>query len=217
MKRIYDQKDLVYSGWDIEFDTVIGRVGGKALLTVVLLPSQILIARLIDKKDQAHVCDEFDWLEHRLRNNRTHQEGQEGIWWFFPTALTDRGVEMGDYLRLERSVIDWPHQDKKPPRRTRVFYANPYSSWMKPHIEKQHTLLRMVLPKKSWFDHLSQKDIDLICSHINSYARAKLDGKTPFEAAPAGFSHKLIRALGQKIIDPDEVNLSPKLIEQLDQ
>jgi IS30 family transposase len=213
MKRIYDQKDLAYSGWDIEFDTVIGRIGGKALLTIVLLPSQIFIARLIDKKDQDHVCEQFDWLEQVLRKNRERQEGQAGAWWFFSTALTDRGAEMGDFIRLERSVIQQPHPDGEALRRTRVFYADPYSSWQKPHIEKLHTLLRMVLPKKSWFDHLGQKDIDLTCSHINSYSRARLDGATPFEAVPVGFSNKLIRALGQKRIAPDEVNLSPKLLD----
>ena len=31
MKK-YDQKDLTYRGWDVEFDTVIGRIGGKCLL-----------------------------------------------------------------------------------------------------------------------------------------------------------------------------------------
>jgi len=211
--KTYDQKYLTYSGWDVEFDTVIGRIGGSVLLTIILLPSRVLIARLLKKKDQNHVCDEFDRLEKILKKNREICIGQSGIWWFFTTMLTDRGTEMGDFRRLERSLFSIKGYEHEEFARTCVFYTDPYSSWQKPHIEEVHTLIRRILPKKSSFDGLTQKDIDLVCSHINSYSRAALDGATPFEVAPAGFSDKLTRALGQKRIDPDDVNLTPRLLD----
>ena len=211
--KIYDQKDLAYSGWDVEFDTVIGRIGGSVLLTIILLPSQVLIARLMKKKDQNHVCDEFDRLEKILKKNREICVGQSGIWWFFTTMLTDRGTEMADFRRLERSLFSIKSYEHEEFARTCVFYTDPYSSWQKPHIEEVHTLIRRILPKGSSFDGLTQKDIDLVCSHVNSYSRAKLDGATPFEVAPAGFSDKLMRALGQKRIDPDDINLTPRLLD----
>lgn len=67
-----------------------------------------------------------------------------------------------------------------------------------------HTLLHRVLPKGSSFDHLTQADIDLICSHINSYSRENLNGAYPLEVAPSGFcGDGLLNALGLKIIKPD--------------
>jgi len=210
----YDQKYLTYTGWDIEFDTVIGRRGGHALLTAVLLPSTILIARLITKKSQDCVCSQFDWLEQRLKANRQRQEGQDGAWWWFSSMLTDRGAEMGDFKRLERTLFPEELPGNEPPVRGRVFYCNAYSSWQKPHVEEAHTLLRRVLPKKSWFEHLTQKDIDLICSHINSYSREALKGACPFDVAPAGFTGRLMHSLGLKRIDPDDVNLAKDLLCQ---
>ena len=206
-------KELIYLGWDTEFDTVIGRVGGKCLLTFVLLPSTLFFARLIKAKSQECVCAEFDHLERIFKRYRIRTIGQGGIWWFFASALTDRGSEMGNYAQLERSLF--PIEDEHGETidtRCRVFYCDPYASWQKPHIEQAHTLLRRVLPKGVSFDRLTQKDIDLICSHINSYSRENLAGATPFELAPAGFTDELMRALGLKRIDPDKVCLTPRLL-----
>lgn len=208
-------KELTYLGWDVEFDTVIGRKGGKCLLTFVLLPSTLFFARLIDKKDQASVCAEFDHLERIFKRYRTPTIGQSGIWWFFSSALTDRGSEMSDYQRLERSL--YPIEDVSGDvieKRCKVYYCDPYSSWQKPHIEEAHTLLRRVLPKGVSFDGLTQKDIDLICSHINSYSRKRLAGATPFEITPAGFTDELNQALGLSRIDPDKVCLTPRLLDR---
>ena len=212
MKK-YDQKDLVYRGWDVEFDTVIGRIGGKCLLTFVFLPSSLFLARLIEHKTQDCVCDEFDWLEQVLRRNRERCIGEGGLWWFFSSALTDRGSEMSDFKRLERSLfpIENPYGDDYV-RRTNVFYCDPYTSSQKPHVEEAHTLLRRVLPKKSSFDDLTQDHINLICSHINSYSRASLGGMRPFDLIPAGFSDKLSTALGLELIEADQVCLTPRLI-----
>lgn len=214
--RIYSQKDLVYGSWDAEFDTVVGRPGGKALLTIVLPVSSVLIARLIDKKDQVNVATEFDKLEKILKKNRDKRLGQGGLWWFFTIMLTDRGSEMGDFRRLETSAfpIEAPVEGGYVWQRCRVFYCDPYSSWQKPHVEEAHTLIRRILPKGTRFDDLCQKDINLMCSHINSYSREKLGGATPFEAAPPGFSDKLIRALGMRSVDPDEVTLRPTLLNR---
>lgn len=208
--------ELIYSGWDTEFDTVIGRVGGACLLTFVLLPSTIFFAWLMGKKTQKCVCDEFDLLERVLKENRERSGfGQGDIWWFFSSALTDRGSEMLDFKRLERSLFGKETlEGESVIMRCRVYYCDAYSSWQKPHIEQAHTLLRRVLPKGTSFDDLTQEDVDLICSHINSYSRKELGGVTPFQATPPGFTDKLARALGLVMIDPDEVNLTPRLLNR---
>ena len=43
-------------------------------------------------------------------------------------------------------------------------------------IEQAHTMLRMVLPKKTSFEFLTQWDVNLIASHINSTPRESLNG-----------------------------------------
>lgn len=215
MMRIYDQKDLVYGHWDMEFDTVIGRVGGVCLLTIVLPRSSLFIARILKKKDQDHVCREFDVLEKIFKNNRVKDTSCGGIWWWFSSMLTDRGSEMGDFLRLETSryLVETPEEHENVWYRCPVFYCDPYSSWQKPHIEEMHTLLRRIIPRGTWFEELNQRDINRACSHINSYSRERLGGATPFEMAPPGFGDKLTRALGMKWIDADEVNLTPRLLD----
>ena len=67
--------------------------------------------------------------------------------------------------------------------RTQVFYCDPYCSWQKGSVEKNHEFIRQVLPKKTSFDWLTQDAVDLMMSHINSYPRARLNDKSPFEVA----------------------------------
>lgn len=216
MTMVYSHNDLKYSAWDAEFDTVIGRKGGKAILTIVLPQSSILIARLLNKKTQDCVCDEFDKLEKIMKGNREKCIGDGGIWWFFDTMLTDRGSEMSDYKRLVKSLypIETPEECDGLCCRAPVFYCDPYSSFQKPHVEQMHTLLRRVLPKGTWFDDLRQSDINLVCSHINSYAREEMGGTAPFEVAPPGFTDKLVRALGMVRIHPDDITLKPSLLNR---
>lgn len=73
-------------------------------------------------------------------------------------------------------------------------------------------MLRMILPKGTSFEFLTQWDVDLIVSHINSTPRKSLNGKTPYDAALESFGEDTLKALQLKRISPDVVNLTPKLI-----
>jgi IS30 family transposase len=44
-------------------------------------------------------------------------------------------------------------------------------SGQKGGLEQAHTMLRMILPKKTNFEFLTQWDVNLIVSHINSTPR----------------------------------------------
>ena len=197
--------------WDVEFDTVIGRRGGKCLLTVVCISSELLLIRLLDRCTKECVSKAFDELERIFHRHTERLMGQSPSrpWWFFSTALTDNGSEMKDFELLERSVFR--KYDGDP--RCRIYYCDPYSSWQKPHVEVAHTLIRRVLPKGTSFDNLTQSDLDLLCSHINSYARENLNGAHPFSVAPRGFcGDGIYKALGLEIIKPDSINLTPGLL-----
>ena len=200
--------------WDVEMDTVIGRVGGKCLLTIVFIESELFLARLIDRKTQKCVVDALAFLERVFKRHRERCVGQGGIWWYFKTILTDRGTEMKDVSGIEQSVCaDGLKGYDYAAQRTSLFYCDPYSSWQKPPIEVAHTLLRRVLPKGSSFDDLTQADIDLACSHINSYTRKSLGGATPFEVAPTGFcGDGIYKALGLRVIKARDINLTSGLL-----
>lgn len=56
----------------------------------------------------------------------------------------------------------------------RMFYCDPQRSDQKGGCEVTHEMIRRVLPKGTSFDALSQEDISLMMSHINSYNRKSL-------------------------------------------
>ena len=52
--------------------------------------------------------------------------------------------------------------------KTRVFYCDPYSSWQKGMIEKNHEFIRYIIPSGKSFDNLSQQDITLMMTAVIS-------------------------------------------------
>ena len=85
-------------------------------------------------------------------------------------------------------------------------------SGQKGALERAHTMLRMVLPKGTSFDFLTQWDVNLIVNHINSTPRESLGGKTPYDVASETLGEAVLKAFQLKPIEPDKVNLTPKLI-----
>lgn len=88
----------------------------------------------------------------------------------------------------------------------------PMRSGQKGGLEQAHTMLRMVLPKGTSFEFLTQWDVNLIVNHINSTPRESLNGSTPYDAALETLGKETLNAFQLKRIDPDLVNLTPKLI-----
>ena len=84
--------------------------------------------------------------------------------------LTDRGSEFTNPLAIEFN--------KGNGRRTHIFYCDPQRSDQKGGCEVTHEMIRRVLPKKTSFDNLTQDDINLMMSHINSYNRKKLNNQS---------------------------------------
>ena len=88
------------------------------------------------------------------------------------------------------------------------------ASWQKPHCEKNHEYIRKICPKgKTTFDRLTQKDVALMMSHINSSCRESLGGLTPFTLAKLMLPAKLLDLFGLTEIPADEVILTPDLLK----
>ena len=78
----------------------------------------------------------------------------------FAYILTDRGSEFGDPDALETGITGI--------QRSSIYYCDPMQSGQKGGLEQAHTMLRMVLPKGTSFEFLTQWDVNLIVNHINS-------------------------------------------------
>lgn len=178
-----------------EMDTVIGRNGGKGLLTLFSRRTKLMLLFLLEAKTGSEVCLAFDYLEERC-GCRLFRDT-------FQVILTDNGSEFLDATAIESSLF----LDRC---RTKLFYCDPYSSYQKGGIEKNHEYIRWILPKGSNFNDLTWYDVMLLASHINAIARDSLDGLTPFKAMnPSLRNHvDLIH------IEPTEINLTRSLLDQ---
>ena len=133
-----------------------------------------------------------------------HQLGTYDFLTLFNTILTDRGSEFGDPDSLETGTDGMI--------RSSIYFCDPIRSGQKGGIEQAHTMLRMVLPKKTSFEFLTRWDLRTIVDHINSTPREILCGRTPYDVALENYGIDILKAFQLRPIPPDEVNLTPKLI-----
>ena len=180
----------------VEMDSVIGRVGGKVLLTILFRDSGLMLAFLRDRNDSQSVIDAFTHLWELA--------GPDLFRRLFPILLTDNGSEFSNPLALENAPDGTP--------RTRLFYCDPCASWQKGRVERNHEFLRMILPKGSSFDRLSQAAIDKVLSHVNSYTRPALNDKAPFDLFAFAFGADILDRLGIRRIPANEICLKPTLL-----
>ena len=181
----------------VEMDTVHSAVGSsKTLLTFFFTREKLFLAFLMNRNTERSVRLVLNRLEKRF--------GTFDFLTLFEYILTDRGAEFGDPDSLETGVTGI--------QRTNIYYCDPMRSGQKGGVENAHTMLRMILPKRTTFEFLTQWDVNLITSHINSTPRESLNGRTPYDVALEAFGEDVLKAFQLKRIDPDKVILTPKLI-----
>lgn len=182
----------------VEMDTVVGCEGSKKVfLTLYFRSCKCLLIFLMPDKSAASVKAVFDRLEKKLSTFVFCS--------LFQVIITDRGTEFSDPGALETGTDNII--------RTSIYYCDPMCAWQKPGVEKSHEYIRYVLPKGSSFDHLTQCDADRIMNHINSSARASLNGLPPIRLAQLLFNQETCDALKFKEIPPDDIILTPDLLK----
>jgi len=181
----------------VEMDSVIGRIGGKVLLTLMFRDCGLMLAFLRDRNDAQSVIDIFLMLRKLA--------GEELFLTLFQVLLTDNGSEFSNPDALEC--------DKNGLHTTRVFYCDPCASWQKGRVERNHEFIRFILPKGTSFDALTQNTVNLIMSHINSYSRPALNDKTPFDLFSFIYGKKILSDLGIHKIPANKIILKPSLLE----
>lgn len=179
----------------VQMDTVIGRIGGKCLLTLHFVRSCFMVARLLPDHTAKSVNDAIDEVARLLGPRRFRI--------LLAVILTDNGTEFSNPSRIER--------DGKGRARCRVFYCDPLNTNQKSQCERNHEYIRMVLPKGSSFDALTQADVDRVLSHVNSYARPGLDNRRPVDVFEKSFG-RVAAKLGIVRVAPREVELRPSLL-----
>ena len=126
----------------------------------------------------------------------------------FGLILADRGDEFDMYNMLERSIYN-PYK-----KRCHVYFCDPNRPDQKGSAENNHELLRRILEKGySDFDKLSNADVALACSHVNSYPRKSLNGNAPIELIEKMVPQELLNKLGIEHLQPEEVVLKPSLLK----
>jgi len=177
-------------------DTIYNSPSGPYLQTFLFEKTAFMIGVLHKERTSESMSKSFDWFWERL--------GGELFSRLFPLILTDRGAEFEKHKLFEIG--------KDGNSRLSIFYCDPMQSSQKPHVENNHNYVRDIIPNKYPLDNLTQPDINLMFSHINSVPRRSLGGKTPFELFCFIHGETTAELLNITKVSRDDVTLKPSLI-----
>ena len=139
-------------------------------------------------------------LSHQIYQYKKFKE-------LFIVILTDNGSEFSNPTEIEFDM-------ETGEQRTKIFYCHPSSPFEKGSCEVNHELLRRILPKGTSFDDLTQDDINIIMSHINSYKRKKLNNVSPITMFSTIYGKDTVDKLGIQEIEPNKVSLSKSILKK---
>lgn len=179
-----------------EMDTVYNSTSGPYIQTFIFENTGLMIGFLHKEKTSASMASTLNYLQEIL---------QDDYYTHFSLLLTDRGSEFEKFELFENDS----HNDS----RGHIFYCDPQRPDQKPHVENNHNFVRNILPNKRNLDKLSQKDIELMFSHINSVPRANLGGRTPYEVFTYFYGDDVLKKLNIQKIEKDMVTLQPYLLK----
>jgi transposase, IS30 family len=181
-----------------QIDTVHGKMTDhKVILTIVIIELHFFYAVVLNQCDAHAVVSAFEYLYGLLGHTDFNR--------LFPIMLTDRGSEFSRPHDIELTT------DLKD--RTKIFYCDPLASYQKGAIESIHRILRYVFPKGKSIDFLTQKQLDVVISSINSYRLRSNQFVTAYELMKQIFGEDVLIKLKVRAIDPDQIHLTPALVK----
>ena len=181
----------------VQMDTVEGKKGGPCLLTIHFTVSNLMLAFVRERNDSASVIDVFNRIEEMIGSYLFHV--------MFPVILTDNGSEFSNPGAIEEEPYDGNVL------RTLVFYCHAGASFEKGACEVNHEFIRRIIPKGADIP-MSQQKISLMMSHINSYAREGLNGRSPYDLFALIYGEEALQKLGIQRIPDREIILKPELL-----
>ena len=181
-------------------DSVIGRIGGKIIMTFQFVNVDFMFGLLLENKTAAEAASKIAALKKKLADNG-FSFGD-----IFPVLLTDNGGEFSCAATFENTL--------EGNKESSLFFCDPNALYQKPHVENNHTLLRAIVPSGTSFDDFTQDTVNLIFSHVNSVLRKQFNGKSAYEMFAFTYSEKLAHLLGISFIEPQKVVQSPLLLKK---
>jgi IS30 family transposase len=143
-----------------EGDLMIGKNSKSQVLTLQERKSRFLIIKKLPSKNAVIVNAKITDLGKNLKAVDKIP---------FLTVTFDNGTEFNEFKELQKTLG------------IGVYFCDPYASWQKGGIENANGIIRRTIPKKSDFNHYSDRDIDDLMWNINTTPRKCLGYKTPYE------------------------------------
>lgn len=185
----------------VQLDTVIGRIGGKVIMTIHFVNSDFMIGLLLENKTAAEAANKIQALKAELKS----------LGFLFgdiaPLLLTDNGGEF--------SIVSAFENDTNGNAESHMFFCEPCSPHEKAEIEKNHTLFRDIVKNGTSFDDFTQETVNLIFSHVNAVKRKQFNGKSAYDMFSFYYSEILASALGISFVPANKVIQSPKLLTKI--
>jgi IS30 family transposase len=184
----------------VQMDTLIGAVGATepVLRSIHFVEAQLMLAFKCRANTAKSVVEIINYLYDRLGSDLFRK--------LFPILLVDNGSEFSSPSAIEL--------DADGVARTKVYYTDPGAPYQKGACENNHSLIRRVIPKGTSFSTYSQKDINLLMNHINSYPRKKLNDRSAIDAFSFFHPDLSLDMLGTYQIPRDDVIMNPSLLKR---
>jgi len=180
-----------------EMDTVYNDSEGPYIQTFIFENAPVMIGFLHKEKTSVAMASTLDILQERLGDDYRK---------IFSLLLTDRGSEFEKHNLFENNY-------ETGEIRSNIFYCDPQMPSQKPHVENNHNYVRDIIPNGIKLDSITQYDLDIMFSHINSTPRKALNGKTPYDVFTFFYGEELLKKLNVSKIDQDAVTLMPYLLK----
>lgn len=179
-----------------QMDTVYNHQDGPYIQTFIFQNTGLMIGFLHTEKTSESMASTLNNLQETLKDD--YQK-------LFSLLLTDRGSEFEKYELFEVNT--------EGEIRSNIFYCDPQTPGQKPHVENNHNYVRDIIPNGKTLKNLTQEDLNLMFSHINSTPRKVLNGKTPYEAFEFLYGNRILEKLNIQKIEKDMVTLQPYLLK----
>lgn len=140
---------------DFEMDTIVGKDGKGAIVTLVERNSNFTLARKLPQGKNARALAEMVVIMMLPYIGKIR------------SITTDNGSEFAEHMYIAKRL------------KTKIFFANPYSSWEKGCIEYHNKLIRQYIPKGTDFNNISDQMLKEIIIKINKRPRLKLGFSSP--------------------------------------
>lgn len=157
-RTMIDERPADWNGstpGDFEMDTIVGKDGKGAIVTLVERNTNFTLARKLPEGKNAKALAKAVILMLLPYIGKIR------------SITTDNGSEFAEHLMIAKRL------------KTKIFFAHPYSSWEKGCIEYHNKLIRQYIPKGTDFDSISDNMLKEIIIKINRRPRLKLGFSSP--------------------------------------